>query len=340
MKRISYPILKLFLILTIFNLVACNQEKISRSTQENTTEINQNQTENRQEKLNITVTIPPQKYFVEKIGGELVNVNVMIGPGLEPHTYEPQPQQLTSLAESSAYVAIGVPFEEVWLNKITTANPQIVMINSGEGINKIPLVGHDHDHNHENDNHNHEDEHNEDIEHNESNYTSETSSPDPHIWLSPKLAKIQAENIYQGLVKINPENQQIYQENLTKFLTEIDNIDQQIKEKLAPINNRKFFIYHPAWGYFAQEYNLQQIPLEFEGQEVTSQELSNLIKQAKAEKINTVFAQPQFNNKTMEIFAKEIGAEIVLLDDLAQNWSENMLSTADKLAKAMTNNTN
>ena len=329
MNKISKPIIKLLLIIAVFNLVACNQEKAEISTGESNIEISQNQAENQEEKLNITVTIPPQKYFVEKIGGELVNVNVMIGPGLEPHTYEPLPQQLSQLADSNAYIAIGVPFEEVWLNKITTANPQITMINAGEGIEKIPLLGHNHDHDHQ------EDDHENEV--NKDDHKSENESPDPHIWLSPKLAKIQAENIYQGLVKINAENEQIYKENLNKFLAEIDTIDQQIKEKLTPINNRKFIIYHPAWGYFAKEYNLEQIPLEFEGQEVTSAEFTNLIKKAKAENIKVVFAQPQFNSKTVEIFAKEIGAEIILLDDLAQNWSENMLSTADKLANAMNN---
>lgn len=325
MNKISQPLIKLLLIIAVFNLVACNQEKGEISTRENNVKISQNQQENQQEKLNITVTIPPQKYFVEKIGGELVNVNVMIGPGLEPHTYEPLPQQLSQLANSHAYIAIGVPFEEVWLDKITTANPKIIMINAGEGIEKIPLLGHNHAHDHQEDNQENEE------------HKSENESLDPHIWLSPKLAKIQAENIYQGLVKVNPENEQIYRENLNKFLEEIDKIEQQIKEKLTPINNRKFFIYHPAWGYFAKEYNLEQIPLEFEGQEVTSKELTNLIKEAKAENIKVVFAQPQFNSKTLEIFAREIGAEIVLLDDLAQNWSENMLATADKLAKAMSN---
>lgn len=327
MNKNSKPLIKLLLIITVFNLFACGQDN-TEILSENNIEINQNQAENPQEKLNVTVTIPPQKYFVEKIAGELVNVNVMIGPGLEPHTYEPLPQQLTQLADSTAYIAIGVPFEEVWLDKITTANPNITMINAGEGIEKIPLVGHHHhDHDHKHNGHSHSHHH----------HNSEKESPDPHIWLSPKLAKIQAENIYQGLVKINPENEPIYRENLNKFLAEINDIDLQIQERLASINNRKFIIYHPAWGYFAEEYNLEQIPLEFEGQEITSAQLTNLIKEAKAENVNTVFAQPQFNNKTVEIFAREIGAEIVLLDDLAQNWSENMLNAADKLAKAMSN---
>lgn len=332
MNRINKPIIKLLLIITLFNLLACSQEKAEITTKENQIEISQNQKKNQEEKLNITVTIPPQKYFVEKIGGELVNVNVMIGPGLEPHTYEPLPQQLTQLANSQAYIAIGVPFEEVWLNKITTANPKITIINAGEGIEKIPLLGHHHDHEHKENDH--------DSEANKDDHKSENESIDPHIWLSPKLAKIQAKNIYQGLVKINPENKQIYQENLNKFLTEIDNIDQKIREKLSSVNSRKFIIYHPAWGYFAKEYNLEQVALEFEGQEITSAKLTNLIKEAKSENVKIVFAQPLFNNKTLEIFAKEIGADIVFLNDLAENWDENLLKTADELKKAMTTNTN
>jgi zinc transport system substrate-binding protein len=305
------------LILTLFNLVSCQVEQNSTISPNEIPNNNQSAIQETANKLQVTVSILPQKYFVEKIGGELVAVNVMVQPGVEPETYEPLPEQLVKLNNSSAYVSIGVPFEEAWLKKISSANPNIVLINSETGIEKISMVGHDH----------HEERHPE--EH------SETESLDPHIWLSPKLAKIQAENIYQGLVQIDPKNQAIYQENLTKLLTEIEEVDRQIAAKLSELSQRKFIVHHSAWGYLAAEYNLTQIPLEFEGQEVTSAQLVDLIQEAKSDKIKFVFAQPQFNNQTVEIFAREIGAEVVVIDHLAENWSENLLNAVDKLARSM-----
>ena len=307
--------------MTMFNLVACKEANQNPSNNlEIIPEVNQSKSAITQEKLNITVSILPQKYFVEKIGGELVTVNVMVEPGAAAETYEPLPQQLVSLTKSSAYINIGVPFEESWLEKITSANANIALINSGAGIEKIPLTGH-----------HHHDEENHELE----GKTEEKEILDPHIWLSPSLAKIQAENIYQGLVKLDPQNEAIYQQNLTQFLGEIDEIDRQIKAKFASISKREFISHHPAWGYFAQDYDLTQIPLELEGQEVSSAQFVGLVKEAEADNIKVVFAQPQFNNKTVTAFAKEINGEVVILDPLAENWSQNLLDTADKLTQAM-----
>ncbi|MGI0479994.1 metal ABC transporter solute-binding protein, Zn/Mn family [Geminocystis sp. CENA526] len=315
-------ILNFLLVLTLFNIVGCNGENREETPPTISSEIDNSALNPQENKLNLTVSILPQKYFVEKIGGELVNVNVMVEPGMAAETYEPLPQQLVNLSQSSAYISIGVPFEEAWLEKIKSANPQIPIINSGAGIDKIPMIGHDHHH------------------HGHSHDRKEGESLDPHTWLSPQLVKIQAENIYRELVKLNPENESIYRQNLEQFLTEIDDLDKQIREKFEGISQRKFMIYHPAWAYFAKDYNLQQISIELEGQEVTSGDLAKLITQAKKDNIRVVFAQPQFTTKTVDTFAREIGGDVVLLDDLAENWSENLLEVADKLAQSMKNESN
>ncbi|WP_017296126.1 metal ABC transporter solute-binding protein, Zn/Mn family [Geminocystis herdmanii] len=325
MTIFNNKILNFLLILTLFNLGGCNENKVEKDTSSISSEIENSASNPDENKLNLTVSILPQKYFVEKIGGELVSVNVMVGSGMVAETYEPLAQQLANLSQSSAYISIGVPFEQAWLEKIKSANPQIPVINSGEGIDKIPMIGHDH-HDHDHGHKHNEDDH-------------EKESLDPHIWLSPKLAKIQAQNIYNELVKLDPKNESIYRQNLDKFLAEIDELDQQITEKFAGINQRKFMIYHPAWAYFAQDYNLQQMSIELEGQEATSGELAKLITQAKKDNIRVVFAQPQFPSKTVDTFAREIGGEVILLDDLAENWSENLLQVADKLAQSMKDET-
>ncbi len=218
-------------------------------------------TKTNSEPIDITVSILPQKYFIEKIGGNLVKVNIMVEPGASPATYEPKPQQMKALSEAEAYVSIGVPFEKAWMEKIKSANPQMLVIDSAKGIERMEMVDHhhheeteaEHDHNHHHD-HDHEAEKAAKKGHHQGAETL-----DPHIWLSPQLVKIQAENIYQSLVNIDPENEAKYQANLAQFLTEIDQLDQQIKQNLAGIENRQFLVFHPSWGYFARDYDLEQI---------------------------------------------------------------------------------
>ncbi|NEZ61758.1 cation ABC transporter substrate-binding protein [Leptolyngbyaceae cyanobacterium CCMR0082] len=290
------------------------------------------------ELLDITVSILPQAYFVEKIGGDRVEVNVMVQPGEEPATYEPKPQQLKDLSEAEAYISIGVPFENAWMDKIQSTNAQMLVIDSAQGIEKLEMAAHHHHHNDdhaeeaEHDEHGHEEEH--EHEHEEKHEHAE-GTLDPHIWLSPQRVKIQAQNIYQGLVTIDPENEATYQANLTQFLGEIDQLDQQIKQNLVGVENREFIVFHPAWGYFAQDYDLEQVPIEVGGQEPSAAELGELIQQAKAENIKVIFAQPEFSTKSAETIATEIAGEVLLITPLASNWSENLLQVSQTFADVL-----
>ncbi|MGL6139130.1 MAG: metal ABC transporter solute-binding protein, Zn/Mn family [Planktothrix sp.] len=263
--------------------------------------------------VDITVSIMPQKYFVEKIGGKNVRVNVMVPPGVDLHNYEPKPQQLQSLNDAKAYIITGIAFETAWIDRIKSANQKMLVIDSTQGIERIPMIEHDH--------------------HGENHQAEETL--DPHIWLSPKLVKIQAQNIYDGLVKIDPKRQVEYQSNLNQFITELDQLDQQISQKLAPLKNRKFIIFHPAWGYFAKDYNLEQESIEVGGQEPSAAELANLISQAKQENIKVIFAQPEFNPSSAETIAKEIGGKVIFVSDLEANWSNNLLQVSDLLSQTL-----
>ncbi|MFM6356418.1 MAG: metal ABC transporter solute-binding protein, Zn/Mn family, partial [Planktothrix sp.] len=156
---------------------------------------------------------------------------------------------------------------------------------------------------------------------------------DPHIWLSPKLVKIQAQNIYNGLVKIDPQRQAEYQANLNQFITEIDQLDQQISQKLTPLKNRKFMVFHPAWGYFAKDYNLEQQAIEVGGQEPSAAELADLISEAKQENIKIIFTQPEFSPRSAETIAEEIGGKVVMISDLDENWSDNLLKVSETLSQ-------
>lgn len=271
----------------------------------------------KQDTLDITVSIVPQKYFVEKIGGDRLSVNVMVKAGAEPATYEPKPQQLKALSEAEGYITIGVPYEKAWMDKIRGSNSRMLIIDSIKGIKKMEMVTHHHDEgeNHKND-------------HNDENF-------DPHLWLSPQLVKIQAENIYEGLIKLDPENEGEYKQNLEQFIIEIDELDQKIRKNLAGIQNGKFIVFHPAWGYFAREYNLTQIPIEIGGVEPSALELGQLITEAKEENIKVIFAQPEFNTKSAETIAKEINGEVLLITPLAVDWSDNLLQVSQTFAKVM-----
>jgi len=244
-------------------------------------------------KIVVIVTIPPQAEFVEKIGGEKTEVTIMVPPGANPHTYEPKPSQLekASKAEIYAKVGSGLEFELVWIDKIVSLNKKILVVDCSKGIKPI--------------------------------------GKDPHIWLSPRNAKIMVENIYQALIQIDPANKEYYTKNKEKYLQELDKLDKEITQTLSSKENRKIMVYHPAWAYFARDYGLEQIPIEKEGKEPTPQGITNLIKQAKENNVKTVFISPQFNRKNAEVIAKEIGGKVALIDPLEKNYIENM----EKIAK-------
>ena len=302
-----------------------------RSTTTNSTDRAPTSSETTSEPLDITVSILPQEYLVTKIGGDRVEVNIMVEPGASPATYEPKPQQMKALSEAEAYVTIGVPFEKAWMGKIQGANSQMLVIDSAEGIERMEMVAHHHQGEAE---HVHEQEHEgEKAAGEEHDYGEETL--DPHIWLSPQLVKVLAQNIYRGLVQIDPANEATYQANLKQFLTEIDQLDQQIQQNLAGIENRQFIVFHPAWGYFARDYNLEQVPIEVGGQEPSAAELGELVKEAQEENIRVIFAQYQFSSQNAQTIAQEIQGKVVFIDPLAPNWSDNLLKVSQTFAEVL-----
>jgi len=267
--------------------------------------------------VEVFVSIPPQKYFVEKIGRDLVQVSVMVPPGASPATYEPKPQQMNALAGTKAYMAIGVPFEKVWLKKISAANPKMKIVQTDQGIIKRTMATHLH------------------TDPEEAGREHE-GLPDPHIWTAPPLVKIQAHNIFQALTGIDPANRSAYQTNYGKFVQEIETLDAELKEIFAGREGKvRFMVFHPAWGYFAQTYGLEQIPVELEGKEPKPAQLKELIESAKRLKIKVVFVQPQFSTKSAEVIARAIGGEVVLADPLAQDWAENLRKQAARFKAAL-----
>ncbi len=256
----------------------------------------------------VTVSILPQKYFVEQITKDAVAINVMVQPGSSPHTYEPKPSQMKELASSDAYFSVGDGFEKAWLPKFQKTNPKITIVDTTKGIKKIEISGH-----HHHDDHKHDHKH-------------EAGELDPHIWLDPILVKIQAKNIYDALIEIYPAQKEAFTKNFEAFMASIDELDKKISNSLQNIQSRKFIVFHPSFGYFAKRYNLEQIAIEVSGKEPKPAELSRIIKEAKEEKTKVIFVSPQFSQKSASQIAKEIGGKVVAIDPLAYQWSENLLT--------------
>jgi zinc transport system substrate-binding protein len=274
-------------------------------------------------RIKVFVSIAPQAYFVERVGGDRVDISVMVGPGQSPATYEPRPKQMAKLGRASLYFRIGVPFENVWMQRIRKANPQMEIVDTRHGITLLPMKPHGH----------HDDavtqgEKRKKVQHGK-------GVKDPHIWLSLKLAKVQSKNIYEALSEKDPLNKDDYQKNLEAFQRELDELDMTITHTLHNLKRRSFMAFHPAWRYFAHDYSLEQIPIEIEGKEPSAKSLANLIRQAKEERIRVIVVQKQFSERSAQTVADAIGGRIVRLDPLGENYLDNMKKIAYTFAKAL-----
>ncbi|MCW3132591.1 MAG: zinc ABC transporter substrate-binding protein [Candidatus Methanospirare jalkutatii] len=251
----------------------------------------------------VVVTIPPQAEFVKRVGGEKVAVITMVPQWADPHTYEPTPAQLMNVSKAKMYVKMGsgIEFEIAWMDKIKSINENMLIVDCSKGIELL----------------------------------KEDGKADPHIWLSPKNAKIIVENICKGLVQIDPANSTYYEQNKEAYLRDLDALDKEISQilsKTSKTSAHKFIVYHPAWSYFARDYGLEQISVEEGGKEPTPERIASIIEEAKRNNITKIFASPQFKDKA-EVIAKEIGGEVVEINPLAENYIENMRKFAEELAK-------
>ncbi len=268
-------------------------------------------------KMDVIVSIVPQKYFVEKIAGDLVDVTVMVPPGASPASYEPKPSQMKKVAKARLYLSIGVPFEKAWLPRFAAQNRKMRVVDTAAGIAKRPMQSHRHGH-----------------EHGLTRHAIHADSLDPHVWLSPPLVKIMARNIAEALEESDPVHAAEYRRNLRLFEREVDDLDRRLKSILKPCRGMAMMVFHPSWGYFAHEYGLKQIPIEAEGKEPKSRELAELVREAKEEEVRALFVQPQFSRRAAEAVASSIGAKIVIADPLAAEWAQNLLEVAKRVCEA------
>ena len=259
------------------------------------------------EPIPVFVSIVPQKYFVERIGGEQVKVEVMVKSGESPATFNPNPKKMSLLSQSQLYFSIGVPFETIWIDRIKSIHPNLQFVSLHDKVHTV----HEHGTHHSD------------------------STGDPHIWTSPKKVKIIAQKIKDTLSHAKPEKEKYFEDNLQAFFHDLNLLDKDIRAILGNSDNRRFMVFHPAWSYFAEDYGLEQISIEYQGKEPGSRKLQKIIEEGKRLGIKVIFVQKQFSLSIAENIAKMVGATVREMDPLAEDYLENMRRTATAISGAL-----
>ncbi len=259
------------------------------------------ETEN--EKPIIAVSIVPQATFAEKVCGDNFKIVTMIPSGASAETYEPTPYQMAEFENADIYFSIGVPSEENSILPFVSSKTRVVGLHTKAEEYYSPLM----------------------ID----------GTRDPHLWLSPKRVIVMVEAIAEELSNIDPENREQYQENSEKYINELNALDKEIKEKLKNSENRSFIAFHPAFGYFADDYSLNMYALEEHGKEADAKRISQMAELAKKENIKTVFYQAEASGRQAKSFAEEIGGQAVKLEPLSGDYIPNIRKMADAIKKAM-----
>ncbi|MEA1876552.1 MAG: zinc ABC transporter substrate-binding protein [Bacteroidota bacterium] len=260
----------------------------------------------------ITVSILPQKYFVQALIGDRFVVNVMVAPGASPASYEPSPRQMAALSNSGLYLKIGhLGFEKTWIPRFQSSYPSLKVVDLSSGIE---LLGEEEE---EDDDHAHSHKH----------------GIDPHVWMSPKQARRIVTNTAAALTKYDEACKDLIAHNRDSLLLVLDDLDRQYTKALAPIQNRKFIIFHPALTYLANDYHFEQIAMEFEGKEPSPAYFKSIVDRAISEEIRLLFIQKEFDIENARQMAREIGAELIQIDPLAEDWYSQMIDILNKLKK-------
>ena len=259
---------------------------------------------NNTDKIGVIVSIGPQVEFVNAVGGDKVDVTLMVPSTADVHTYEPLPSQLSKVASAKMYVEIGssVEFETNYMDKLKSSNPSMLVVNSSKGIQFLPAEDSD-------------------------------ETIDPHVWVSPKNAKIMVENIYEGLVQIDPSNKDYYQKNRDEYLAKLDELDQNTT-KLLENRTKPILIYHPAFAYYARDYNLTIIGAMVNDEVPSPQRIARMVDVAQEDNITVVYQEPQYSSKVMESIASQIGGHVIMVDILNENYLESMKNIAEAFSKS------
>jgi zinc transport system substrate-binding protein len=266
-------------------------------------------------KPQVLVSLPPYLYFVERIAGDSVSVATLVPPGSNPHTYEPTPKEVERAFSVALWVRLGESYDQKILHSLREHSPKLQVVDITKGIALLHACEHHHAV--------------EDLPH----CHGHDEGRDLHIWLSPRLARIQAQTIADALEHLLPENRETYRKNLQKLLEDLDLLDQEITQMLEPMRAQAILVAHPAFGYFCLDYHLVQLSIEFEGKEPLPQHISQMLSDAKQYKIKSVFAEPQYSTKGAELVAEKLQLPVYMVDPYSSDYINNLRSIATIIAR-------
>jgi zinc transport system substrate-binding protein len=245
----------------------------------------------------ILVSIAPYEYIVKRIVGDTEKVILFVPSGASPHYFEPNAKQVLIAAKSDIWFLMGEAFEKNALNPIQGYNSHLKAVDLREGI---------------------------DLLYDSCSCCAHHGDPDPHIWMSPRNVKKQAQKITHTLISVYPEHQHLFEKNLHELTNELDTLDYEISILLEPYKGRSIMVSHPAYAYFCRDYQLVQLPIEFEGKDPSPKQLTKILEQSRSAKISTIFIQMQHSSKGAYLIANQINAKIETIDPLSENYLENM----------------
>lgn len=256
----------------------------------------------------VLVSVAPYTYFVEKIAQDHISVNLMVPEASSAHTFEPTPKQMISATQSEIWFRIGEPFETKALAAIKSVRPELVVVDLRKGISLL----------HGQCKHAHAEGH---------------CGSDLHLWLSPKIAKIQAKTIFEALVQQFPKHKEDFEKNYQAFINELTDLDAFISKTLSSVKNRILMVSHPAYAYFCKEYQFDQLPIEFEGRDPTGKQLTALLTAARQSQVHFILTQPQYSDKAARLIAQQINAQLISVDPYSEKYDSTLRQIATVIAE-------
>lgn len=276
--------------------------------------------------VTVFTTVYPLQYFTEQIGGDLVNVQSIYPPSSDEHTFEPTQQDMIKLADADYLFSIGLGLEGfIESAEKTLANQQVEIVHLADSISDEKLEGltekaeshseEEHSEDEHAENGHSADEHAEEAESHDGHAHGDL---DPHVWISPTLSIELAQAIRDHLIESAPEHQQEFEASYKGLEQELLALDQSFKDMVAESNRDTFFVSHAAFGYWANEYGLEQVAVAgLSSQDEPSQkELANLVDQAREQDIQYILTEQNVSSKLTDIIRAEVGAETLPLHNL------------------------
>ncbi len=261
--------------------------------------------------VRVVVSVLPLVELAQRVGGGHVAAQALVGPGQNPHSFEPTARQLEDLTRAQLFWRVGMPFEAGWLARLQAANPGLAVLDARTALGRPPdgSLAHRHGERH--------------VHHH-----------DPHVWTSPPAARAMVLQLAETLAGMDPRNAAAYRANAAAYAAELDALDAEIRGALAGLSQRRFLVYHPAWGEFAASYGLEQVAIERDGKEPGARSLAEVASAARRDGIRVIFVQPQTSPRSAQTLAAEIGARLVGADPLAADYAAGLRGLVRGLLEA------